>query len=180
MINELLRKNVCRILGIVLVALMFCTVPVTTHAESKTVILGHEYCEGIEYQWLKTTETKWTSYKYVTSKWYWLAKGDQLFYFESKGNPTTVNVSVGYGGSSVGVSVPLGKKCGPGEGVAKTAKSKGYYKIKAKKKVFIDVRSTRTRRVDANNKPISKWSKPYTTKKTYTVKNVYSKLIKKK
>ena len=175
-----MKRMICRIMVVVIAIAIITTTFEQTHASSKTVVVGHEYDQGYEYQWLKTTETKDTVFKFVTNKWYWLDKNDQLFYYESAGNPTTITTTVGYGGASVGVTVPLGRKGGKGEGIAKTAKKKGYYRIKAKKNISICIRSTRIRTVDEKKRPTSKWGKPFTTKKTYTTNTVTTKLIRKK
>lgn len=170
------RLNILAIVVMVLIAM-----PAYSFAGTTVVNRGVMEESHIQYRHVQTVTTKWTDYKYITGAWVKLEKGDALYATDVSGNNTTVSIAAGYGGVSVGISVPLGKKTSKsGATFSKTAKSDGKYKIKMKKKVKVTVKVWQTRPYD----PITKeakgsWSKGNVVSKKYKVLEVDPVLVKK-
>ncbi len=144
-------------------------IPSTAFAKSNVKVTKAKYARGYYYRTVTVTETKWTSEKYVSGqpkKGTYLKKGDSLSYGENGGSvKANLSMSVGYGIGSVGFSIPLGKQGGSGvHAVNLVAKSKGYYKVKAKKQVKTTVIVVQMKSQKAN----SAWQnlKPYKTTET--------------
>ncbi len=127
-----------------------------------------------------TKDPAWTSYKYVSgqpTKGTYLEAGDGLYYGESGGSKVSISFAIEYAGCvSVGFSVPIGKMSNSYYGKFLKAKSKGFYKIKARKEIKPTIKLIQYRY--RKNGKWGSWGKAKVYSKKYTVVRSQSVLQK--
>ncbi|MGL4483680.1 MAG: hypothetical protein ACRCUS_01905, partial [Anaerovoracaceae bacterium] len=170
----LLFKRKLWMLGIALAIALL--IPISVNAT--TTVTMPISSEGLYYRYVTCEEERWTSNSYVAgqpSVGTYLKKGDFLFYTPSGGNTINISMSIGFSVGPVSVGVGMGKQAASGVGVGLKAPEKGYYKIKAKKYVFVTVKTTQScgsKIVKGKVVPDGKWKNIFVIKKYSKIKNV--------
>ena len=165
-------------------------------AQTVTYTKGDIVDGTMEFRYITIVETKWTGLKTVAGQpknGTYLKVGDQLSYADTTGGTnTTLSIGIGptygYSAGSVSFTIPLGKAVASKTfGVAKTANEKGYYLLKAKKKVKCTVKLSQYRTVrytyDSSKKKsyykaTSDWGHTTLAKKSKEILKVYPMLVK--